>query len=257
MPGGSIGVMWSNQKTDRFGFRLHQDVAAPGTWSTAEVPASQSALNKGGGMADDHINLAVASNGTLYAAVKTSYDSSSYPKIALLVRRPSGVWDNLYQVDTSGTRPIVMLNEAAGKLIVAYTSSDSGGNIYYKESSMHTIAFGSRGTLISGSLNNVSSVKGTFGDEVVAIAAGGSKVKSVVFRFDVPAPNQRPVVNSGVDRTVQFGTTVSLDATVTDDGKPTPALLTSRWTVLSGAGTVTFGNENAADTTVQFSAAGT
>ena len=41
-------------------------------------------------MADDHIHLAVASNGTLYAAVKTSYDSSGYPKIALLVRRRVG-----------------------------------------------------------------------------------------------------------------------------------------------------------------------
>ena len=36
---------------------------------------------------------AVAADGTLYAAVKTSYDSSGYPKIALLVRRPNGVWD--------------------------------------------------------------------------------------------------------------------------------------------------------------------
>ena len=85
-------------------------------------------------MADDHIHLAVASDGTLYAAVKTSYDSSGYPRMCLLVRRPSGVWDNLYQVDTIGTRPIVMINEAAGKLIVAYTQSDSGGNIYFKES---------------------------------------------------------------------------------------------------------------------------
>jgi hypothetical protein len=257
MPNGSIGVMWSNQSTDRFGFRLHQDGAAPSVWTADEVPASQSALKKGGGMADDHINVAVASNGTLYAAVKTSYDSSGYPKIALLVRRPSGAWDNLYQVDTKGTRPIVMLNEAAGKLVVAYTASDSGGNIYCKESSMSTISFGARQTLISGSLNNVSSVKGTFGDEVVAIAAGGSKVKSVVFRFDVPAPNQRPVVNSGADQTIQLTAIATLDGTVTDDGKPTPASLSTHWTVLSGPGTVTFGNAAAIDTTAQFSAAGT
>jgi hypothetical protein len=257
MPNGSIGVLWSNQSTDRFGFKLHQDGAAPTVWSADEVPASQSALKKGGGMADDHINLAVASNGTLYAAVKTSYDSSGYPRIALLVRRPSGVWDNLYQVDTKGTRPIVMLNEVARKLIVAYTASDSGGNIYYKESSMDNISFGPKLTLISGSLNNVSSVKATFTDEVVAIAAGGSKVKSVMFRFDVPAPNQQPVVNAGADQTIQLGATVNLDGTVTDDGKPTPASLATSWTILSGPNGASFGNAGAVDTTFQFSQEGT
>ena len=75
------------------------------------MPASASALNVGLGMADDHLNVAVASDGTLYAAVKTSYDTAGYPKIALLVRRPNGTWDPLYEVDQSGTRGIVLLNE--------------------------------------------------------------------------------------------------------------------------------------------------
>ena len=61
------------------------------------------------GMSDDHLNVAVAADGTLYAAVKTGYDSSSQPKIAFLVRRPNGSWDDLYEVDSSGTRPIVLL----------------------------------------------------------------------------------------------------------------------------------------------------
>ena len=263
MPNGSMGVMWSNQNTERFGFRLHVDGADPSTWSNPESAASQSALDKGNGMADDHINLAVASNGTLYAAVKTSYDSSGYPRMALLVRRPSGVWDDLYQVDTIGTRPIVMLNEAAGKLIVAYTQSDSGGNIYFKESSMNTISFGSRQTLISGSVNNSSSVKGNFTDEVVAIAGGGGEAKSAMFRFDgpiiVPPPpqNQAPNVNAGTDRTIQLPAGVALDGTVTDDGNPVGGSLTTSWSMFSGPGTVTFANANAIDTTASFSVAGT
>ena len=96
MPNGAIGVMWSNQNTERFGFRIHVDGANPSTWLNAEVAAGQSAQNQGAGMADDHIHLAVASDGTLYAAVKTSYDSSGYPRMCLLVRRPSGQWDNMY-----------------------------------------------------------------------------------------------------------------------------------------------------------------
>ncbi|MHC4314545.1 MAG: hypothetical protein ACYSW3_19005 [Planctomycetota bacterium] len=85
---GTIGVLWSNQKTKRFGFRVHADSNGPAVWSADEVPASQSAIdNVGIGMADDHLNVAVASDGTLYAAVKTSYDTPGYPKIAFLVIR--------------------------------------------------------------------------------------------------------------------------------------------------------------------------
>src|SRR3990172_5380783 len=89
LPHDTIGVLWSNQNTQRFGFRAHVDGSDPNTWLADEVPASQSALNVGLGMADDHLNVEIASDATLYAAVKTSYDAAGYPKIALLVRRPA------------------------------------------------------------------------------------------------------------------------------------------------------------------------
>jgi hypothetical protein len=99
-----IGVFWSNQNTQRFGFKLHTDGASPSTWSSDENPASQSAQNIGGGFADDHMNLKVGSDGTLYCGVKTSYDTPGYTKIALLVRRPNGSWDNAYKISEIGTR---------------------------------------------------------------------------------------------------------------------------------------------------------
>ena len=88
----AVGVLWSNQRTQRFGFRVHRDGDPPdaSAWFADEVPASQSALHIGGGMADDHLNVAVASDGTLFAAIKTSYNSSSAPLVGLLVRRPNG-----------------------------------------------------------------------------------------------------------------------------------------------------------------------
>ena len=171
MPNNKIGVMWSNQSTDRFGFKVHQDGAAPTVWLTDELPASQSALSVGGGMADDHLHMATTSDGTVYVAVKTSYDKSGYAKIALLVRRPNGRWDNLYQVDTSGTRPIVVVNEAAGKLIVAYTAGEHDSDIVYKESPLGNIAFGPRQVLISGSLNNVTSTKYTSTNKIAFLAS--------------------------------------------------------------------------------------
>ncbi|WP_299761769.1 LamG-like jellyroll fold domain-containing protein [uncultured Pontibacter sp.] len=178
---GNIGVLWSNQSTKRFGFKVHADGADPASWSSDEVPASQSAMNIGGGMADDHLNMAISSNGTLYCAVKTGYDSQNYPSIALLVRRPSGSWDNLYTVANGGTRPLVILNEAEGKVRVVYTSSDSGGNILYRESSMSSISFGSQMTLISGSsYNNATSTKDNFTDDIVILASSSSEAAGVL-----------------------------------------------------------------------------
>jgi hypothetical protein len=49
---GKMGVFWSNQNTKHFGFETHTDGASPTAWSTDEVPASQSALNIGAGMAE-------------------------------------------------------------------------------------------------------------------------------------------------------------------------------------------------------------
>jgi len=257
MPDNQIGVFWSNQSTDRFGFRLHQDGSAPTLWLADEVPASQSALNVGGGMADDHMNVAVASDGTLYAAVKTSYDSSGRPAIALLVRRPTGVWEDLYEVDTGGTRPIVVLNEVVRKLFVAYTTNEGGGNIVYRESSMDTIAFEPRQTFIYGNVNNVTSTKQNFKNEVVVMASSSGNAKSVLFSFDSLDPNQSPTVGAGVDQTVELGTAAVLDGTVSDDGLPAPGALTTWWSKVSGPGTVTFGDSGAVDTTAQFSVAGT
>src|SRR5919197_928387 len=167
-----IGVLWSNQNTQRFGFRVHFDDDRANVWEADEVPASQSALHVGGGMADDHLNVAVASDGTLYAAVKTSYDSSGFPVIALLVRRPDGTWDALYHVDTIGTRGIVLLNEPADLIRVVYTSSSSGGNILYRDSFMSVIGFGARKTLMTGTLNNATSTKENWTNQVVVIASG-------------------------------------------------------------------------------------
>src|SRR5690606_12233955 len=121
-----IGVFWSNQSSERWGFRMHTDGDNPNTWTSDEVPASQSAINRGAGMADDHLNMALASDGTLYCAIKTGYDTPGYPRIAMLIRRPSGNWDNLHSVSEIGTRAIVVLNEQTSKIRVVFTSDEDG-----------------------------------------------------------------------------------------------------------------------------------
>src|SRR5678815_2645139 len=95
-------------------------------------------------------SMAVAGDGTLYCAVKTSYDQTGYPKIALLKRSPQGIWDNLYEVSQHGTRPIVLLNETLSKLRIIYASVEFGGDILYQESSTSSVSFSPPITLIKG-----------------------------------------------------------------------------------------------------------
>lgn len=256
LPNGTVGVLWSNQNSKLFGYRYHVDGAAPTEWSVAEAPAAAAALNTGGGMADDHLNVAVAADGTLYAAVKTSYDSGGKTKIGLIVRRPNGQWDNvLYPVDTSGTRPIVLLNEAAGKLIVAYAASEGTANIVYRETALASISFGPRQTMIGGSIQNVSSTKQNFSDEVALIASNGSTVKSVLFSFGSIVLNRPPVIDAGTDQSIVIGAAATLNARVQDDG--VPAASTAAWSKLSGPGAVAFDDSSKLNARATFSVPGT
>ena len=46
LPNGTIGVLWSDQATQRFGFRYHVDTYAPNVgWAEDEIPASISAVD--------------------------------------------------------------------------------------------------------------------------------------------------------------------------------------------------------------------
>jgi hypothetical protein len=194
MPNDTIGVFWSNQSTKRFGFKVHQDSDLANVWSGDEIPGSQSALNVGHGMADDHMHAAVASDGTLYVAVKTSYDKNNYPKMGLLVRRPNGVWDDFYGIADAGTRPVIVLDEADNQLIIAHTTKEGGGDIVYNTSPLDVISFSPTKVLIQGKVNNVTTSKVISGNHAVFLADG----KSVMFEFDVAPPIVAPVFSATV-----------------------------------------------------------
>jgi hypothetical protein len=199
-----IAVMWSNQNKKHFGFRTHNDGASPTTWSEDEIPASQSAVNSGKGMGDDHMNTALASDGTLYCAVKTSFNKSVYPELGLLIRRPSGKWDNLYEVDNKGTRPFVILNETTGKLKMVYASQDGGGDIVYKESSMSNIEFSPQYHLITGFYNNPTRMKVNYSSELVILASDTSSVVGVI-ASDVPIRKAAETNQSLIDNNNNSG----------------------------------------------------
>jgi hypothetical protein len=166
--GNKIGLMWSNQSDSHMYFATHTDGAADGTWTASEQATT------GSGSADDHINLKTDSAGRIYAAVKTSFTSSSQTLIQLLVRGSGGGWSayRFGTVSDSHTRPIVLLDEQHGLLHMFATgkypgqsSGQSGGTIYEKTATIGAIAFstGSGTPFIqdpnSSNMNNATSTK--------------------------------------------------------------------------------------------------
>ncbi len=71
----------------------------------------------------------------------------------------------------------------------------------------------------------------------------------------VQSYNMPPCVSAGSDQTLTPPAAASLQGQATDDGDPNGSLTTT-WSMVSGPGTVTFGNANALATTASFSAPG-
>ncbi len=73
----------------------------------------------------------------------------------------------------------------------------------------------------------------------------------------VAASNQAPVVNAGADKSVTLPERASLGGSASDDGLPPGRALTYAWSMVSGAGTVSFTSAASSDTTASFTASGT
>lgn len=171
-----VGVLWSNQNTQRYGFRRNVRASEPHSWFPDEVPAGQSAIDYGDGMSDDHLNIAVGSDGTLYATVKTSYDTEGMPLVACLIRRPHHKWDNLYSVDDEGSRGIIVLDESLKAFYVIYTSYRDS-TIVMRSSSTDSIGFSDRKVLMRASrINNVSSTRQIVSDGFPLVASQGDSL---------------------------------------------------------------------------------
>ena len=83
-----------------------------------------------------------------------------------------------------------------------------------------------------------------------------SQVAVYVYAAGSSGQNQPPYVNAGPDQTILLPASAQLNGVAVDDGLPN-GTLAIQWTMLSGPGTVTFSNPNAAVTQASFSMAGT
>jgi hypothetical protein len=190
-------------------------------------------------MADDHLNLKVASDGTIYCAAKTGYNRTNFSKVILLVRRPTGIWDNVYTVTTNpeGTQPIALLNEAKGKIKVVYASAENGGDILYKESSTGNISFSTAKLLIGGDgklYDYATSTHETYDPEVVILASNLSSTPNQAVGV---IASDEPVGGSGLMSVQQrIEESPRIESTTVFDVYPNPS---------SGTATVRFKNATA------------
>lgn len=86
---------------------------------------------------------------------------------------------------------------------------------------------------------------------------GNVTLQAATLVTNSPPINQAPTVNAGSDQSITLPSTAALVGSASDDGLPAPPSLTTTWGVVSGPGTVTFGNANLLNTTASFSVAGT
>jgi hypothetical protein len=140
--GPAIGVMWSNQRRHQQLFAVHRDGAPDSAW-TVETALS------GPQEADDHINLKTHGQ-RVFAAVKTSHNTSNSPLIKALARSADGKWSShnvaMYQKKKGerNTRPILMVLDAAQQdvyVLMAHGEGSEARGIVYKRASMNGLDF--------------------------------------------------------------------------------------------------------------------
>jgi len=151
---GKMGLMWDREAgdaTDGFYWSVHNDSDPVTTWSTPKAVVS--GLKSG----DDHMNLKWldSSGGRVFAAVKTSFTSSTQPLTQLLAMDSTGTW-TVHTIATQSECPnrvSVLIDEGAQRLRVfgtwpkpsgttnAGVCSTSGGAIYEKSTPLSNISF--------------------------------------------------------------------------------------------------------------------
>ncbi|QEC49871.1 DNRLRE domain-containing protein [Baekduia soli] len=228
-----IGILWSDQAAGQMRFAVHTDGAADSAWSVANLNTGYSP--------DDHISLRADTAGNVWAATKTS-ETTGNPLILLSRRSPAGVWSHyVFGLAPQHTRPLILLNEAAGEIHVlatcpeaGATSGQNGGDICEKVTSMASPQFtNGPGTTImhegSGTpdLNDVTSTKQNLTSQSGIVALAGEDTLNLYWHSDRALGGNPPVESAptaNFSATPTSGTApLNVQFTNTTTGTPAPS----------------------------------
>ncbi|GKV73696.1 Ig-like domain-containing protein [Pseudarthrobacter sp. NCCP-2145] len=263
-----IGVMWSDAPAGTVYWATRTDGTSPSAASSWKVqPAVQ-----GKGQADDHLNikaLLADSAGRVYAAVKTSLDSSTdktLPQLQLLVFRPgtgSFTRSTIATLADCVTRPQILLdttNNVVRAFHTAPSTSVSGcaysgvpGSIYEKTASMDNPVFGSgRGTPViqdgaSANINDVTTTKQGVNATTGVVVMASNKATQRYWFSDrslgtapPPGDTTAPVVSGTSPADGATGVAVSTNVTATfSEAMNASTITSSTFTLKTGTTTVT------------------
>ena len=190
---------------------------------------------------------------TLLEDTRIAPAGTGWIRIRLIAVRRSGTTNDAY-FDALSLRPVT----GAGVKLNGVVTDDglpAGGLLtttWSKVSGPGTVTFANA---------NTASTSATFteaGVYVLRLTANDSELgSSDDVTITIEAANLAPIVNAGADQTITLPSNASLSGSVTDDGKPVGATVTSTWSKVSGPGTVTFANASSPTTTATFSVEGT
>ncbi len=180
--GDRIGVFWSDQNRDTFGFRVHVDGDPPEAWSPIEN------VFAGPGHADDHLNLAADSQGRVFAVTKDDFDRMHVHR-----RDLDGTWLTRRDIAISATnRGIVMVDEVDDSVWVLYANRDRApAVIEYRRAKANTLDFGESVAFIvsTADLDDVTGLKQPLpAGSLVAIATRADQT-AWSNAFDPPDPS--------------------------------------------------------------------
>ncbi len=221
-----IGLMWSDQVSEKMYFSVHLDGDPDTLWQAREV-----ALGHLAKIADDHINLKMGCDGAgnVYAVTKTSIDQSGQPLIFVVKRDSAGIWTYAEYSggETDHTRPTMLIdNENNQMFVFAVRNISNKREVYVKSSPLSNISFApGLGTFFIESssdlnINNPTTTKQCINNQTgLLVLASDENTKYYLHNYlaslDI-AENTPPVISGISDRTMTEEETLDVAITVSD-----------------------------------------
>ena len=258
---GAASLVWSGQDIGA--------VAATGNYTESGGVFTVRGSGVGpAGTADEfqYVHVPLTGDGEMIARLQSleSTSTSSYFRAGLMIRETTAAgsrhalisiastsppWGHLYSRSTTNSataKSSTAGSPASSWMKIARTGDTLAG--YISPDGVTWTQMGSNLSITMNASVRIGLAVTSQADGTLCTAGFGNITTTAGF------VNVGASVDAGADASIRSGASATLDATVTDDGRPTP--LTVAWSKVSGPGTATFGNATAIDTTATFSAPG-